>query len=126
MKAPLDEPCIRLCESRRDSRAFFNLARRTFRFGLLFSTSSRSRRFRVQSTCSFHSARRFPLPIPMSQIVSGSQLQATRGPLDYSAVVLEDATWGDLDPPKSERFRRFMRESPVQGDEALLLIFALP
>lgn len=47
-------------------------------------------------------------------------LQATRGLLDYSAVIVEDATWHDLDPLEFERFRRFVRESRGQGDESLL------
>jgi len=47
-------------------------------------------------------------------------LQATRGLLDYSAVVVEGATWDDLDPLEFERFRRFVRESRGQGDETLL------
>ncbi|MBC7217416.1 MAG: putative DNA binding domain-containing protein [Candidatus Caldatribacterium sp.] len=47
-------------------------------------------------------------------------LQATRGLLDYSAVVVKDAAWDDLDPLEFERFRRFIRESRGQGDETLL------
>jgi|YNPMSStandDraft_1061717.scaffolds.fasta_scaffold31252_1 ATP-dependent DNA helicase RecG len=47
-------------------------------------------------------------------------LQATRGLLDYSTVVVEGATWDDLDPLEFERLRRFVRESQGQGDTALL------
>jgi ATP-dependent DNA helicase RecG len=47
-------------------------------------------------------------------------LQATRGLLDYSAVIVEGATWDDLDPLEFERFRRFVRESRGQGDDTLL------
>ncbi|WP_448605230.1 RNA-binding domain-containing protein [Thermoflexus hugenholtzii] len=47
-------------------------------------------------------------------------LQATRGLLDHSAVIVEGATWDDLDPLEFERFRRFVRESRGQGDEMLL------
>jgi ATP-dependent DNA helicase RecG len=47
-------------------------------------------------------------------------LQATRGLLDYSAVVIDGATWDDLDPLEFERLRRFVRESQGQGDTALL------
>ena len=47
-------------------------------------------------------------------------LQITRGLLDYSAVVVEGATWDDLDPLEFERLRRFVRESQGQGDTALL------
>ena len=47
-------------------------------------------------------------------------LQSTRGLLDYSVVVVEGATWDDLDPLEFERFRRFVRESRGQGDETLL------
>jgi len=49
-------------------------------------------------------------------------LLSTRGLLDYSAVVVEGATWDDLDPLEFERFRRFVRESRGQGDETLLEI----
>ncbi len=47
-------------------------------------------------------------------------LQATRGLLDYSTVVVEGATWDDLDPLEFERLRRFVREIQGQGDTALL------
>jgi Predicted transcriptional regulator containing an HTH domain and an uncharacterized domain shared with the mammalian protein Schlafen len=57
------------------------------------------------------------LPMHFHDIQS---LQATRGLLDYSAVVVEGATWDDLDPLEFERFRRFVRESRGQGDETLL------
>jgi ATP-dependent DNA helicase RecG len=47
-------------------------------------------------------------------------LQADRGFLDYSALVLPDARWEDLDPLETERFRRFVRESQGRGDASLL------
>lgn len=46
--------------------------------------------------------------------------QADRGLLDYSALVLLEARWEDLDPLEFERFRRFVRESRGQGDESLV------
>jgi ATP-dependent DNA helicase RecG len=46
--------------------------------------------------------------------------QADRGLLDYSALILPDARWEDLDPLEFERFRRFVRESRGQGDESLI------
>jgi ATP-dependent DNA helicase RecG len=46
--------------------------------------------------------------------------QADRGLLDYSALVLPDARWEDLDPLEFERFRRFIREGRGQGDESLV------
>lgn len=48
--------------------------------------------------------------------------QADRGLLDYSALVLPDARWEDLDPLEFERFRRFVRESRGQGDESLVTL----
>ena len=47
-------------------------------------------------------------------------LQADRGLLDYSALVLPDARWEDLDPLEFERFRRFIRESQGRGDASLV------
>jgi len=47
-------------------------------------------------------------------------LQSSRGLLDYSAAVVPDATWQDLDPLEFERFRRSIRESGGRGDTALL------
>jgi len=50
-------------------------------------------------------------------------MQATlagQGALDYSALVMPEARWEDLDPFEFERFRRFVRESRGQGDEVLL------
>ncbi len=46
-------------------------------------------------------------------------LQAGRGLLDYSALVVPDARWDDLDPLEFERFRRFVRESHGRGDASL-------
>ena len=40
--------------------------------------------------------------------------------LDYSALVLPEARWEDLDPIEFERFRRIIRESRGQGDTTLL------
>lgn len=45
-------------------------------------------------------------------------LQASRGLLDYSALVVPEARWEDLDPLEFERFRRFIRE--YRGDTTLL------
>jgi ATP-dependent DNA helicase RecG len=47
-------------------------------------------------------------------------LQAERGVLDYSALVVPDARWEDLDPLEFERFRRFIRESQGRGDAGLV------
>ena len=47
-------------------------------------------------------------------------LQASRGLLDYTSLVVPDATWDDLDPLEFERFRRTVRESGGQGDASLL------
>ena len=46
--------------------------------------------------------------------------QADRGQLDYSALVVPEATWDDLDPLEFERFRRTIREGQGLGDLALL------
>jgi len=46
-------------------------------------------------------------------------LQADRGLLDYSALVVPEARWEDLDPLEFERFRRFIRESQGRGDQLL-------
>jgi ATP-dependent DNA helicase RecG len=45
---------------------------------------------------------------------------AGRGALDYSALVVPEAHWEDLDPLEFERFRRMIRESRGQGDQTLL------
>lgn len=47
-------------------------------------------------------------------------LQADRGLLDYSMLVVPDARWEDLDPLEIERFRRFVRESQGRGDSSLV------
>jgi len=47
-------------------------------------------------------------------------LQADRGLLDYSALVVPDGRWDDLDPLEFERFRRFIRESQGRGDASLV------
>ncbi|MFQ3609955.1 MAG: ATP-binding protein [Fimbriimonadales bacterium] len=44
--------------------------------------------------------------------------QADRGAEDYSALILPNATWDDLDPLEFERFRRSIREH--RGDSDLL------
>jgi len=45
---------------------------------------------------------------------------ASRGALDYSALVVPEVSWEDLDPLEFERFRRMIRESRGQGDQTLL------
>ncbi len=45
--------------------------------------------------------------------------QADRGIQDYSALVVPDARWEDLDPLEFERFRRIIRESRGRSDAAL-------
>ena len=47
-------------------------------------------------------------------------LQADRGLLDYSALVVSEARWEDLDPLEFERFRRSIRERRGRSDESLL------
>jgi len=47
-------------------------------------------------------------------------LQADRGLLDYSALVVPEARWSDLDPLEFERFRRFIRESQGRGDASIV------
>jgi ATP-dependent DNA helicase RecG len=46
--------------------------------------------------------------------------RADRGAEDYSALLLPDASWDDLDPLEFERFRRFIRESYGRGDTSLV------
>ena len=46
--------------------------------------------------------------------------RASRGMQDYSALVVPEARWEDLDPIEFERFRRIIRESRGQGDTTLL------
>lgn len=45
---------------------------------------------------------------------------ADRGTLDYSALVVSQAGWDDLDPLEFERLRRSIRENRGRSDEALL------
>jgi len=47
--------------------------------------------------------------------------QADRGAQDYSALVIPDASWDDLDPLEFERFRRSIREHRA-GDQSLLTL----
>jgi ATP-dependent DNA helicase RecG len=47
--------------------------------------------------------------------------QADRGAEDYSALVVPDASWDDLDPLEFERFRRSIRERR-NGDQPLLAL----
>ncbi|MDQ7828233.1 MAG: ATP-binding protein [Armatimonadota bacterium] len=47
-------------------------------------------------------------------------LQADRGVLDYSGLVVRGARWDDLDPLEFDRFRRFVRESQGRGDAGLV------
>jgi ATP-dependent DNA helicase RecG len=60
-----------------------------------------------------------PACLPMHFHEMQSQ-QADRGALDYSALAVADARWGDLDPLEFERFRRFVRESQGRGDASLV------
>lgn len=60
-----------------------------------------------------------PICLPM-QPADFQSLQSSRGLLDYTSLVVESASWEDLDPLEFERFRRFLRENPGRGDEALL------
>jgi len=46
--------------------------------------------------------------------------QADRGLLDYSALVVPEASWEDLDPLEFERLRRSIRERRGRSDETLL------
>jgi ATP-dependent DNA helicase RecG len=46
--------------------------------------------------------------------------QADRGMMDYSALIVPDAQWDDLDPLEFENYRRSIRESRGRGDSALL------
>lgn len=45
-------------------------------------------------------------------------LQADRGLIDYSALVIPDARWDDLDPLEFERYRRTIRDH--RGDDSLI------
>jgi ATP-dependent DNA helicase RecG len=47
-------------------------------------------------------------------------LQADRGILDYSAAVVAQAAWDNLDPLEFERYRRRIRESHGRGDASLV------
>lgn len=47
--------------------------------------------------------------------------QADRGAVDYSALIIPDASWEDLDPLEFERFRRSIRERRT-GDQSLLAL----
>jgi len=47
-------------------------------------------------------------------------LQTDWGLLDYSALVVPEARWDDLDPLEFERFRRFIREGHGRGDASLV------
>ena len=46
--------------------------------------------------------------------------QAARGAQDYSAMVLPDATWEDLNPLEFERLRQTIRRNPGRADRSLL------
>ncbi len=46
--------------------------------------------------------------------------QVERGLLDYSALIIPEARWEDLDPLEFARFRRSIRESEGLGDSTLL------
>ncbi len=64
-------------------------------------------------------ARGKPICRPMEP-ADFQALQGSRGLLDYSSLIVEGASWEDLDPLEFERFRRFVRESREQGDTTLL------
>jgi len=64
-------------------------------------------------------ARGKPICRPMEP-ADFQALQGSRGLLDYSSLIVEGASWDDLDPLEFERFRRFVRESREQGDATLL------
>lgn len=60
-----------------------------------------------------------PICLPLSYHEMHSML-SSRSLLDYSALIIPDATWDDLDPLEFERFRRSIRENPAQGDRSLI------
>ena len=60
-----------------------------------------------------------PVCIPM-HFAEMQGLMSAKGMQDHSGLVIEGASWGDLDPLELERFRRFVRESRGAGDAALL------
>ena len=66
-------------------------------------------------------ARGEPICLPMEP-ADFQALQGSRGFLDYSSLIIEGASWEDLDPLEFERFRRFVQESRGQGDAALLTL----
>ncbi len=64
-------------------------------------------------------ARGEPICLPMEP-ADFQALQGSRGLLDSSGLIVDGASWEDLDPLEFERFRRFVRESMGQGDTTLL------
>ncbi|RMH30001.1 MAG: winged helix-turn-helix transcriptional regulator [Candidatus Hydrogenedentota bacterium] len=60
-----------------------------------------------------------PICLPM-QPADFQSLQSSRGLLDYCGLVVDGASWEDLDPLEFERFRRFVQENPGQSDSTLL------
>jgi ATP-dependent DNA helicase RecG len=60
-----------------------------------------------------------PICLPM-QPADFQALQSSRGLLDYPGLVVDGASWEDLDPLEFERFRRFVRENPGRSDPTLL------
>ncbi len=60
-----------------------------------------------------------PACVPMEG-ADFTSLQADRGLLDPSALVVAGARWEDLDPLEFERFRRSVRERRGRSDESLL------
>ena len=60
-----------------------------------------------------------PVCIPM-HFAEMQGLMSAKGMQDHSGLVIEGASWEDLDPLELERFRRFVRESRGAGDAALL------
>lgn len=48
--------------------------------------------------------------------------QSSRGELDFSAIVVTDATWDDLDPLEFERMRQTITRNGARADAALLTL----
>ncbi len=48
--------------------------------------------------------------------------EASRGALDYSALVIPDATWGDLDPLEFERLRQTVARNSGRADASILAL----
>jgi len=48
--------------------------------------------------------------------------ESSRGALDFSAIVIADATWDDLDPLEFERMRQTIARNGARADSALLTL----